>query len=109
MNLSKISAFDREEGLLNVIIETPKGSRNKFDYDTDRGLFKLGGPLPAGMEFPYHFGFVPSTLGGDGDPLDDPLPSHTRASIENECFGFECAVIGINPFNIFARLLTITV
>ena len=70
MNLCKIPAFEGEEGLLNVIIETPKGSRNKFDYDEKRGLFKLGGALPAGMEFPYHFGFVPSTLGGDGDPVD---------------------------------------
>ena len=70
MNLSKIAAFEGDEGLMNVIIETPKGSRNKFNYDGELDLFKLGGPLPAGMEFPYHFGFVPSTLGGDGDPVD---------------------------------------
>ncbi len=55
---------------LNVIIETPQGSRNKFDYDEDYGLFKLGGVLPAGAVFPFDFGFVPSTTGGDGDPLD---------------------------------------
>lgn len=55
---------------INVIIETPKGSRNKFDYDEELGLFKLGGVLPAGASFPFDFGFIPSTLGGDGDPLD---------------------------------------
>jgi inorganic pyrophosphatase len=55
---------------LNVVVETPKGSRNKFDYDEDYGLFALGGVLPAGAIFPYDFGFVPSTRGGDGDPLD---------------------------------------
>jgi inorganic pyrophosphatase len=65
-----MDAFDSESGELNVIIETPKGSRNKFDYDEERGLFKLGGVLPAGAVFPFDFGFVPSTTGGDGDPLD---------------------------------------
>jgi len=55
---------------LRVIIETPQGSRNKFSYDEELGLFKLGGVLPAGAVFPFDFGFVPSTTGGDGDPLD---------------------------------------
>jgi len=54
----------------NVIIETPKGSRNKFTYDEVYNLFKLSGVLPAGAIFPFDFGFIPSTLGGDGDPLD---------------------------------------
>ncbi|HEY0319774.1 MAG TPA: inorganic diphosphatase [Pyrinomonadaceae bacterium] len=67
--LNRLGAFD-DDGELNVIIETPKGSRNKFDYDEELGLFKLGGVLPAGASFPFDFGFVPSTLGGDGDPLD---------------------------------------
>jgi len=57
-------------GHLRVIIETPQGSRNKFSYDEKLGLFKLGGVLPAGAVFPFDFGFVPSTTGGDGDPLD---------------------------------------
>lgn len=62
--------FDAESGDLNVVIETPKGSRNKYTYDERLGLFKLGGVLPAGAAFPFDFGFVPSTVGGDGDPLD---------------------------------------
>jgi inorganic pyrophosphatase len=69
-NLIHMSAFAEDAGELNVIIETPKGSRNKYDYDEDAGLFKLGGVLPSGAVFPFDFGFVPSTLGGDGDPLD---------------------------------------
>ena len=68
--LARLKAFDEETQELNVIIETPKGSRNKFNYDEKLGLFKLGGVLPAGAVFPFDFGFVPSTLGGDGDPLD---------------------------------------
>ena len=68
-NLNKLDAFhDGEE--LNVVIETPKGSRNKYNYDEELRLFKLGGVLPSGAVFPFDFGFVPSTLGGDGDPLD---------------------------------------
>jgi len=65
-----LPAFDGETKELNVIIETAKGRRNKFKYDEKRGLFRLGGVLPAGSVFPYDFGFVPSTQGEDGDPLD---------------------------------------
>ncbi len=70
--ISEINPFDDdgEAQELSVIVDTPKGSRNKFNYDEERGLFKLGGVLPAGAVFPFDFGFVPSTLGGDGDPLD---------------------------------------
>lgn len=68
-DLTRLPAFDSEDRL-NVIIDTPKGSRNKFEYDEDYKLFKLGGVLPAGAIFPFDFGFVPSTTGGDGDPLD---------------------------------------
>ena len=68
MNTGGVAAFDDDD--LNVIIETPKGSRNKYEYDEGLRLFKLGGVLPAGAVFPFDFGFVPSTVGGDGDPLD---------------------------------------
>ncbi|EYB66667.1 hypothetical protein DEIPH_ctg079orf0054 [Deinococcus phoenicis] len=53
-----------------AIVETPRGRRSKFDYDPESGLFELGGLLAEGMAFPLDFGFVPSTLGEDGDPLD---------------------------------------
>ena len=65
-----LPAFDPDDGTLNAIVDTTKGSRNKFEYDMRLGLFRLGGVLPAGASFPYDFGFVPSTLGDDGDPLD---------------------------------------
>jgi inorganic pyrophosphatase len=55
---------------LNVIVETSKGSRNKITFDPERGLYELTGVLPVGASFPYDFGFVPATLGDDGDPLD---------------------------------------
>src|SRR5215208_1072043 len=68
--LNRLGAYAPDADELNVIIETPRGSRNKFNYDGGLGLFKLGGVLPAGAVFPFDFGFIPSTLGGDGDPLD---------------------------------------
>ncbi len=74
-----------------AIIETPKGSRNKFDYDPDSGLFMLGGLLPEGMMFPYDFGFLPSTLGEDGDPLDILVlmdaPAHVGCLMEVRIIG----------------------
>ena len=53
-----------------VVIETPKGSRNKYAFDEDLGIFLLKGVLPEGTSFPYDYGFIPATRGGDGDPLD---------------------------------------
>jgi inorganic pyrophosphatase len=69
-SVDRLPAFDRAEGHLNALVDTPKGSRNKFKYDAKLGLYVLGGVLPVGASFPYDFGFVPSTRGGDGDPLD---------------------------------------
>jgi inorganic pyrophosphatase len=60
----------KDKQLLRVVIETPKGSRNKFAFDPDEHIFELKKVLPAGMTFPYDFGFVPSTKADDGDPVD---------------------------------------
>lgn len=62
--------FDKEKGCVNVIIETPKGSRNKFKWDTKHELYSLSNVLPTGAYFPYDFGFIPSTVAEDGDPID---------------------------------------
>ena len=56
--------------MLRVVVETPKGSRNKFAFDPKLHVFQLKKVLPAGMTFPYDFGFVPSTEADDGDPVD---------------------------------------
>lgn len=66
----KVTPFHKDSDEINVIIETPKGERNKYNYDHELGLFKLGGVLTLGHSFPFDFGFIPNTLGGDGDPLD---------------------------------------
>ena len=55
---------------LEIIVETPRGNRNKYKYDSANQAFKLSKVMPEGMVFPYDFGYVPSTKGDDGDPLD---------------------------------------
>lgn len=56
--------------LVQVIVETPKGSRNKYAYDPEQRVFTLSRVLPTGMVFPLDFGFLPQTLAEDGDPED---------------------------------------
>jgi inorganic pyrophosphatase len=66
-----LKPFDTDDkSLVRVVIETPKGSRNKFAFNQDERIFELKKVLPAGMGFPYDFGFVPSTKADDGDPVD---------------------------------------
>ena len=70
-NLASIRhRLDAKAKTCRVVIETPKGSRSKFDYDAKHKVFVLKTLLPDGMSFPLDFGFVPSTVAGDGDPLD---------------------------------------
>lgn len=83
--------LDRKKLECRAIIETPKGRRNKFDYDPESGLFQLGGLLPEGMMFPFDFGFIPSTLGEDGDPLDVMVlmdePAHVGCLLDVRIIG----------------------
>jgi inorganic pyrophosphatase len=65
-----LKPVDKNDGILQVIIETPKGSRNKFAYDEKQNIFTVKKVLPAGMSFPYDFGFLPRTQAPDGDPID---------------------------------------
>ncbi len=62
--------LDKKKKECRVVIETPKGRRNKFNYDPRLEVFTLGGLLPEGLSFPFDFGFVPSTVADDGDPID---------------------------------------
>lgn len=70
-NPTTLDSYDKSaKELINVIVETPKGSRNKYCFDEDKQIFGLKKVLPAGMDFPYDFGFVPSTRADDDDPID---------------------------------------
>jgi inorganic pyrophosphatase len=69
-DLLTLAPRDEETGLWQIIIETPQNSRNKYTYDESRGAFQLKKVLPLGAVFPFDFGFLPSTVADDGDPLD---------------------------------------
>jgi len=68
--LRKLKPFDRKSGNLNVVIDTPKGSRNKYAFDFKINAYKLKTVLPHGTVFPFDFGSIPGTVAQDGDPLD---------------------------------------
>lgn len=59
-----------DEGQALVVVETPKGSPVKLKYAPELGAFKWSRALPTGMIFPGDYGFIPSTLAGDGEELD---------------------------------------
>src|SRR5262249_13642706 len=63
-------AVDPDSGRVNVVVDTPRGSRYKYKFDERHGQWLLSKVLPQGMCFPSDFGFIPSTRGEDGDPLD---------------------------------------
>jgi inorganic pyrophosphatase len=83
--------LDREKRSCIAIIETPRHGRNKFNYDPESGLFKFAALLPEGMLFPFDFGFIPSTMGEDGDPLDVMVlmdePAHVGCLVELRILG----------------------
>ncbi len=79
--LDRLPYQDKENDCLRAVVETPRGSRNKLDYNSHLGIFELAAVLPEGTVFPYDFGFFPSTKAADGDPLDvmilmdEPVPT----------------------------------
>lgn len=92
MDLSSLpNEFNEKKKECRVVIETPKGRRNKFDYDPEMESFRLGGLLPEGLSFPFDFGFVPSTKAEDGDPLDVMVlmdePAHVGCVLDVRLIG----------------------
>ena len=89
--LERLKPFDRKSGNLNVVIETPKGCRNKYAFDFDIKNYRLKSVLPEGAVFPFDFGSVPGTEGEDGDPLDVLMlmdePAFTGCLVEGRILG----------------------
>src|ERR1700684_2231379 len=88
---TQLKPLDSTDDTLQVIIETPKSSRNKYAYDTEQKIFTLTKVLPAGMAFPYDFGFLPKTLAPDGDAIDVLLlmdePAFPGCSVKSRLIG----------------------
>jgi inorganic pyrophosphatase len=76
---------------VNVIVEIPRFSQNKYEYDHDTGAIKLDRHLVVAMGYPAEYGFIPDTLGGDGDPLDalviTEFPTFPGCLIESKILG----------------------
>src|ERR1700685_3264959 len=84
-------SFSGNDSNIYAVIETPRGSRNKYNYNVQNGFYELDKVLPAGTCFPMDFGFVPHTMAEDGDPLDvmvaADIPSFTGCLIESRVIG----------------------
>ena len=70
MQLDQLSPKSEGKDAIRAVIETCRGSRNKFSYDPNEQVFTLKKMLPEGHVFPFDFGFIPQTKGEDGDPFD---------------------------------------
>lgn len=92
MNLYNIPIHQKSPNIANVIVEIPKGTSVKYEYDKDFGVFKYDRSLTSAMTYPCSYGYIPTTLGEDGDPLDFLVYNSTpidRATL------VECKVIGV--------------
>ena len=69
-NLKSLPVGDKAPEVVHMVIEVPRGSGNKYEYDPDLGAIKLDRVLPGAQFYPGDYGFIPSTLAEDGDPLD---------------------------------------
>lgn len=77
--LHDVSAGTKDE--MHVIIEIPRGSKNKYEIDKETGLIKLDRVMHTAQDYPFDYGFVPQTLWDDGDALDVVLlTTHPLAS-----------------------------
>ena len=69
MDLSRLSPSP-SSGLVNLLVEIPAGSRNKYCFSHSTGLMVLDRVLHSSIRYPFDYGFVPNTLAADGSPLD---------------------------------------
>lgn len=69
-NLYYLPTGENAPELVQAVIEVPLGSSNKYEYDPEFGIFRLDRVLYSPMHYPGDYGFIPSTLADDGDPVD---------------------------------------
>lgn len=69
-DLKKLPVGKKAPAEVHMVIEVPRGSSNKYEYDPDLQVIKLDRVLPTAQFYPGDYGFIPSTLAEDGDPLD---------------------------------------
>jgi inorganic pyrophosphatase len=82
---------EKAPGIVNALIEIPQGSRAKYEVDKPTGLLRLDRVIYSSFQYPVNYGFIPQTLGQDGDPLD--ILVLCSQSIQSLCL-VEAKVIG---------------
>ncbi len=73
----EVSPGENAPQIVNAIVEIPEGSRIKYEIDKPSGLIKMDRMLFSSMQYPCNYGFIPQTYGGDGDPLDILVITHS--------------------------------
>jgi inorganic pyrophosphatase len=74
-NLARLETYD-EDGALRVVVEAPRSSSLKLDFNPKLGVFTISRELPLGTAYPFDWGFIPGTRGDDGDPVDAMVLHH---------------------------------
>lgn len=92
MNLYKIPTHADSPDVINTVIEIPRGTSAKYEYDPSLGLFKMDRCLMTAMVYPANYGFIPNTMAADGDPLDVLI--YNRTPIDRGTL-VECRPIGV--------------
>jgi|TARA_Y100000289_G_scaffold62654_1_gene72152 inorganic pyrophosphatase len=91
MNLYNLPTHEKSPRIVNAVIEIEEGSKNKYEYDGDLGVFMYDRCLNSAMVYPASYGFVPNTLCDDGDPLDimviSPEPIKRATVVEAKVLG----------------------
>ncbi len=70
LDLESVPVGEDAPEVVNVVVEVPVGSRNKYEYQPEFGLISRDRVLPGGVRYPTDYGFIPSTVTDDGEPLD---------------------------------------
>ena len=91
MNLYHLPIHEKSPRIVNAVIEIEEGSKNKYEYDGNLGVFMYDRCLNSAMVYPASYGFVPNTLCDDGDPLDimviSPEPIKRATVLEAKVLG----------------------
>lgn len=76
LDLESVPIGEGAPGVVNVVVEVPVGSRNKYEYEPEIGLIMRDRVLPGNVRYPTDYGFIPSTEAEDGEPLDVMVAAH---------------------------------
>lgn len=92
MNLYYIPTHVKSPDTINAVVEIPRGTSAKYEYDHELGVFRMDRCLTSAMVYPANYGFIPNTLADDGDPLDVLI--YNRTPIDRGTL-VECRALGV--------------